>query len=285
MLDSHPDVAVPLDVTGLWWRFEAEIPRFGDLAVEAARRAIVDALLDEPRIRLWNVPLAADEVLARWSAPGYPGLIAAFYEAYAAHFGKRHWGDKDPGNMTRIDVLNRWFPECRVIHIIRDGRAACASLVKQDFGPDDLLQCADQWREEVSWMRRIGRLLGPRCFEVRYESLVTSPAETLQGVCGFLGLPFADDMLHYNARLDQSIPEDKRHIWPLIGDAPRADNAERWRQSMPRSVQVCFEKRAGELLAELGYATSGKPWRGQYGTEFGFLAARIVRTLRHRFAR
>jgi hypothetical protein len=286
MLDSHPDIAVPLDVTGLWWRFESGIARFGDLRETTARRAIVAALLDEPRIRLWNVPLSADDVLGRWSIPGYPGAIAAFYEAYAAHFGKRLWGDKDPGNMSRIDDLDRWFPGCRVIHIIRDGRAACASLVKQDFGSNDLMHCADQWREEVSWVRRIGRLLGPsRWLEVRYETLVTAPAGTLRATCDFLGVAFSEEMLRYNTRLDRSIPEDKRHIWPLIGEEPRADNAQRWRQSMSRAVQVCFEKRAGELLTELGYATSDRPWRGHYRTELGFLAARVVRTLRHRLGR
>lgn len=286
MLDSHPDIAVPLDVTGLWWRFEAELQRFGSLADPAARRAAVEALLAEPRIALWNVPLAADAVLARWTGPGYPGLIAAFYESYAAHFGKRLWGDKDPGNMTRLDVLDRWFPECRVIHIVRDGRGACASLVKQEFGSSDLLACAEQWREEVTWVRRMGRLLGPaRYFELAYEDLVRSPEEILRRVCAFLRVPYAADMLGYAKRLDQSIPEDKRHIWPLIGEQPRADNAERWRETMPVPVQICFEKRAGEVLAELGYPTSPRPWRGQYATELRFFAARAFRAVRERLAR
>lgn len=286
MLDSHPDIAVPLDVTGLWWRYESELPRFGDLAREEARRALVTALLAEERIRLWGVPLTADDVLARWSRPGYPGAIAAFYEACAAHHGKRRWGDKDPGNMTRIDVLNRWFPDCRVLHIIRDGRGACLSLVRQSFGSDDLLHCAEQWREEVTWVRRMGGLLGPaRYHELRYETLVAEPEAALRGVCRFLGVEYSEQMLRYPEQLDRSVPKEKRHIWPLIGERPRADNAERWREGMPEPVRVCFEKRAGALLAELGYPTSPRPWRGQYGTELRFLAARAARALRQRLGR
>jgi Sulfotransferase family len=286
MLDSHPEIAVPLDVTGLWWRFEAELPRFGDLGADATRRKVVAALLAEPRIELWQVPLTVEGVLAHWSEPGYPGLIAAFYSAYAAHYGKRLWGDKDPGNTTRIDVLDRWFPGCRIIHIVRDGRGACLSHLKQGFGFDDLLACAEAWREEVWWARRMGNLLGPaRYCEIKYESLVAVPRDTLDEVCRFLGLGFSDQMLTYPDRLDRSIPAEKRHIWPLIGEGPRADNADRWRTEMSPATEICFEKRAGRVLSEFGYQTTPPPWRGQYGTELRFLAARVVRAVRQRLTR
>lgn len=286
MVDSHPEIAVPLDVTGLWWRLEGELARFGDLLEATNRRALVTAVLGEERIRLWNVPLTVDGVLERWTSPGYPGAIAAFYAAYAAHFGKRHWGDKDPGNMTRLDVLNRWFPECRVLHLVRDGRGACASLVRQNFGPDDLLACAEQWREEVTWVRRMGALLGPaRYLELRYEALLAEPERILGDVCRFLGVEYSEQMLRYGSRLGHSVPGEKRHLWPLLDQPPRADNAERWREGMPAAVQICFEKRAGELLRELGYPTSAPPWRGHYGTELRFLAARAARALRQRFGR
>ncbi|MGE0553655.1 MAG: sulfotransferase [Gemmatimonadales bacterium] len=286
MLDAHPDIAIPLDVTGLWWRFERQLDRFGDLTEPATRRALLQSLLAEERIKLWQVPLSVDDLLARWTAPGYPGAIAAFYQAYASHHGKPHWGDKDPGNMTRIDVLNRWFPAGRILHIIRDGRGACASLIKQSFGSDDLMECADQWREEVSWVRRMGRLLGPaRYHEVRYETLVTEPAAVLQEVCAFLDVRYSDAMLTYPETLDRSIPAEKRHLWPLIGERPQADNADRWRASIGIPEQVCFEKRAGSVLQELGYPTSKEPWRGRYGTEIKFLLARATRAIRQRFSK
>lgn len=283
MLDSHPDIAVPLDVTGLWWRFEKELGRFGDLATEPARRGVIAALLEEPRIRLWETPLGVDEVLARWRRPGYPGVIEAFYEAYAAHHGKRLWGDKDPGNTTRIDVLDRWFPGCRVIHLVRDGRGACLSHLEQRFGHDDLLACAEAWREEVSWVRRMGGLLGPaRYLELKYETLVAAPSDTLRRVSEFLGVEFSERMLSYPDQLDRSIPAEKRHIWPLIGEAPRADNADRWKREMTRAQQICFEKRAGLALMDFGYETSPPPWRGAYATELRFLLARLGRALRAR---
>ncbi|MFN0178735.1 MAG: sulfotransferase family protein [Gemmatimonadales bacterium] len=286
MLNAHPKVAIPLDVTGMWWRFEQQLDRFGDLTQDVARRALVAAVLDEPRIKLWGIPLAVEGVLRHWTAPGYPGAIAAFYLEYAAHYGKTTWGDKDPGNTKRIDVLDRWFPGCRLIHIVRDGRGACLSHLSQSFGHDDLMACAEAWREEVWWVRRMGHLLGAsRYHELKYEDLVTNPREVLGAVCGFLGIDYSEQMLSYPESIDESVPAEKRHIWPLIGQSPQAKNALKWREEMPAGVQVCFEKRAGEALVEFGYPTSSRPWSGQYATELGFLVGRLVRAVRARLRR
>jgi hypothetical protein len=264
MLDSHPDIAIPLDTTGLWDRYEHRLPSYGDLAAEAGRRRLVADLLAEDRIRLWGTALTADQVLRRWTQPGYPGLIRAFYECYADLHRKRRWGDKDPGNMTRIEQLNRWFPDARFIHIIRDGRDACLSQTEQDFGFDNILECAGAWREEVQWVRRMGGLLAGRYVELRYEDLVTGPEAVLQRLCRFLGISYDQSMLQYHQRVDSAIPAEKRHIWPLIDKPPQSDHAGRWKSRLSHGERVCFEKRAGAVLRDLEYEAlpraSGAYW-------------------------
>jgi hypothetical protein len=285
MLDNHPDVAIPLDVTGLWSRYQTQLDRY-DLATDGgARRLIADLLADE-RIKLWQVPLTIDEVASHRALPGYPGVIDAFYRSYAARRGKQRWGDKDPGNIVRIHEIDRWFPNCQVVHIVRDGRGACLSHLSQDFGFDDVLECADAWREQVWWVRRIGEILGPsRYHELQYEALLEAPETELRRLCQFLGLQFSAAMLEYHTRIDQSIPAEKRHIWPLIGDPPRKENAAKWRGQMSPGMQVCFEKRAGALLEELGYQTSPRPWKGAYGTELKHLLSSAFRAVRARTRR
>ncbi len=284
MLDSHPEVAIPLDTTGLWDRYERKLHEYGSLEDGANRRRLVADLLQEERIQLWEVPLTEDAVLAGWQRPGYAGAVDAFYRCYAAAKGKRLWGDKDPGNMTRLDQLHRWFPESRVIHIIRDGRDACLSLRKQSFGSGDILGCAASWREEVTWVRRMGGLLGGRYFELRYEDLLAEPERVLQDICGFLALPFEASMLEYHRRIGDSIPDSKRHIWPLIDRPPQKENTGKWRKEMSHGLRVCFEKRAGDLLESLGYDVTPRPWSGYYREELrNFLGIgwRAIRS-RHR---
>lgn len=287
MLDSHPDVAIPLDTVGLWARYAGRLDaEFGGLSTDDDLRRLVEALLAEERIRLWDVDLSAERIASSVGEHSFSAVINAFNAAYAAAKGKRRWGSKDPGDMRRIHLIDAWFPQSRFVHILRDGRDACASLVAQDFGPDDLLACADAWREEVWWVRRIGRLLGPaRYHELRYEDLVTDPEVVLRPLCAFLYLDFDPAMLAYHSRVSDAVPDEKRHIWPLIDRPPQADNVERWRTRLSRGMRVCFEKRAGDVLDECGYEVlEGRPG-GAYATEVKAMLRRTYGVLARRLGR
>lgn len=283
MLDSHPDIAIPLDTVGLWARYSDKLHEYGDVNDLAVQERLVRDLMAEERIQLWHLKRCAEDVLGAIRLPGWPGVIDAFHRVYAESRGKAIWGDKDPGNMTRMDLLVSWFPDARFIHIIRDGRDACLSQLNQSFGFNDLFPCAAAWREEVSWVRRIGRIFGPqRYHEFLYEDLVRNPESTLRGVCTFLGLAFDASMMHYHERVSDAIPDSKRHIWPLIGEPPRASNAGVWRDRMSPSTRICFEKRAGALLRELGYETlPGQP-SGAYAEELRQLMGYALRAIRRR---
>lgn len=282
MLDNHPELAVPLDTVGLWARYEARLGDYGDLADAAACRRLVEDLLAEERIRLWETPLTVEGVLAQRRREGFAGIMEAFHLAYAAHRGKSAWGDKDPGNMERIDQLNRWFPECRIIHIIRDGRDACLSQTRQDFGFDDLFECALAWREQVEWVRRIGGVLGSaRYAEVRYEDLVAAPEAELKRLCRFLGVAWQPAMLDYHRDVKRSVPDSKRHIWPLLDQPPQRDNAERWKRELSRGERIGFEKRAWSMLRTMGYEVFPAPPGGGHLAELRFLAWRAGRKVMH----
>jgi len=283
MLDNHPDVAVPLDTTGLWSRLEGQLSQYGDLDSPDGAARMVRDLLTEERIRLWEVPFTVEEVLAARRWPGYPGIVDACYLAYARRKGKQVWGDKDPGNMLRIPTLLRWFPNGRFVHIIRDGRDACLSQLRQDFGFNDCLPCAEAWREQVWWVRSLGEVLGPtRYFELRYEDLTKDPESWLRRICEFLDLSYSSAMLDYHQRVGDSIPESKRHLWPMLAEPPKAENSYRWKAEMSQSLRIAFEKRAGKVLRDLQYETLPNSPRGGYIAEFSSWVQRLGRGLRRR---
>lgn len=285
MLDNHPEIAIPLDTVGLWAAYEDRLEAFGNLATDADARRMVDALLAEERIRLWEVPLTAEGILSLRRRPGFPGIMDAFHLAYAQAKGKRLWGDKDPGNMERVDRLARWFPGCQVIHIIRDGRDACLSQTRQTFGFDDLFECADCWREQVEWMRRIGGILGPsRYFELRYEDLVTDAEPILRRLAAFLGVEWSPAMLEYHKAVKGSVPDSKRHLWPLLNQPPRKDNAGLWKKAFSAGQRIAFEKRAATMLRAMGYETLPRA-TGGYGAELRSMGMRIWRAVRRRMRR
>jgi hypothetical protein len=283
MFDNHPQIAIPLDTTDLWFRYDQQLDRYNGLRSESDLLAMVGDLLEEERIHLWNIPIEANQVIDHVDSLRFPSVIAAFYSSYAQAKGKLYWGEKNPGNLRRMDLLNQWFPDCQFVHIIRDGRDACLSHLEQSFGHKDVLTCACDWREEIQWVRRMGRLVGPaRYTEVRYEDLVKNPEAELGRLCEFLHIAYHSDMMKYHEHVSSSIPSSKLHIWPKIVKPPLADNVNRWKDRMPRGLQLCFEKRAGTILRDLGYEVSPGPWSGGYYQEALSIARRTWWAIREK---
>ena len=98
--------------------------------------------------------------------------LRAFYQLYAARFGKSRWGDKTPLYCMHVQSIAALLPEAHFVHIIRDGRDVALSLRPMWFAPGrDIETLAAHWRQCVT----TGREQGSRCrhyLEVRYDQLV-----------------------------------------------------------------------------------------------------------------
>jgi len=187
-----------------------------------------------------------------------------FHEVFARQQGKRMWGDKNTGTLVALDVLNREFPECRIVHLLRDGRDCALSHMSKEYvyGYENVLRAAIEWREQTTLCRKMGAMLPPsRYLEIRYEDLILTPEPTLRNVCAFLGVPYAPQMLEYHAHVSENVPAEKRGLWPLLDKPPVASNVFKWKTGMTAVDRAVFERNAGVLLNELGYETLAGPNR------------------------
>lgn len=254
MLDRHSQLAVPDEsyfVPQLASRHRGRVDP--DELVEDLRRL--------PTVREWE--LDPDAVRTRLR----PGMstgeaIGAVYETYAAARGKERWGDKTPMYMQYLPVLEGLFPTARYVHLVRDGRDAALSFLSMPRGivtetwahPRTAEDFACQWRTEVEAARALGRRVGERYLEVRYEELAAEPDAVLRRVCRHVALPFEEPMLGYADDVDVS---RKPHQQSL--KRPPTPGLRDWRTTMPPADATRFEEVAGELLAELGYETLAPP--------------------------
>lgn len=221
----------------------------------------VDDLRRLPTLREWDVPI--EEVRPRLRE-GMPlgAAVAAVYETYAARRVKARWGDKTPMYMGYLPLLERLFPTALYVHLIRDGRDAATSFLSMPRGivteswahPRTPAAFACQWRTEVEAARALGRRVGARYLELRYEDLVRAPAAAVERVCRFAGLAFEPSMLAYADEVDVS---EKPHQQRLR-EAPRPGVRD-WRSELSPDDAAAFEAVAGELLAGLGYETVAEP--------------------------
>ena len=132
MLDSQPTLAIP--------------PETGFLCVSQTPHVSDDELRESFFSSVVNFPVEAPnwpdfeistelfwQTLTRIKPFNISEAYRSFYRLYADRFGKRRWGDKTPLYCKCMDAIREILPECRFIHIIRDGRDAALSLRKMRF--------------------------------------------------------------------------------------------------------------------------------------------------------
>jgi hypothetical protein len=268
MLDSHSDLAIPPET-----HFIASLPEL-DTGAGVTRDTFLEAVTTfPPGAPVWpdfQIPLDQFRAALQRIEPFTIGDgCRAFYQLYAARFGKPRWGDKTPRYCGHLRLIESFLPEAAFVHVIRDGRDVALSLRPLWFSPGEEIETlATYWRESVEAGRAHGRACR-RYLEIRYEDLVGDPEPQLRRVCEFLDLEFQPAMLRYYerapARLEEHGPRfvtDGREVVThaqrlsqqrMTMQPPDANRAGAWKTSMDSDEATRFRSVAGDLLDELGY--------------------------------
>ncbi len=267
MVGAHPEIAVPLSTTGLWYRYGESIEvRYNALRERGDLERLVDDLLAEERIRLWDASFTRDEVLDVIERPDFPAVVEAFHSLYAWKTGKVRWGNMDIATLREMDCANAWFPNARFLHIVRDGRDVALSHLTMPYGASNVGECAEQWRHDLLVNAKMGAMLPPeRYMIVRYEDLVLDTKATLSRMCDFMSLSYSERMLTYTDAVEGKIPEDRRWLWPAIDKPPDASKVFGWRRSMSTTARTVFEWAAGDVLKRFSYEAYDVPPKAPAG--------------------
>ena len=258
MLDAHPQLAIPAETHF----FPELIERWAELADDDGAPVEVIRLITG-HARWPELGIPEPRLPRGWTRRGeldLPQSLRAVGEAYAEAAGKPRWGDKTPGYVTAMEQIQGVLPEARFVHVIRDGRDVAVSLAGVDWGPDDTAAAAKLWSRRIRIARRQSARLAPGTYtEVRYEDLVSDPREVLERLCGFLDLPFSEEMLSYwegGAKVLGSMAAKRRRQHASVTRPPTPERIGRWRRDLADDERRRFESIAGETLEELGYEVS-----------------------------
>jgi hypothetical protein len=193
--------------------------RAGDIADDDAVRKVVDMIYsgEYERISGWRKPspywywlkdnVSRDEVEAALLSAerSERGMFRAFMRIYADQAGKPVMGEKTPVHLNYTDTLLDWFPDAKVIHMLRDPRAV---YVSDRYRRQSRARWPYTWLDRVplllesyllvltvfAWSRAVR--LHPRLAKqypdnyrlFRFEDVVTRPDELLPQVFSFLGV-------------------------------------------------------------------------------------------------
>ncbi len=255
---------------GVRWKFR----RFGDLGREDNVRRLVDyvyggGLKASSRLRgmskawHWIIKNVDRNDFLRQvleSDRSEAALFTVMMRVYADRKGKPIVGEKTPAHVRYVPTILQWYPEGKVIHMLRDPRAIYVSELRRRrkeadtfpykqlkwagplFGLYILLQTTFAWYESVSRCARYRKQYPKNYYPLKFEDLVRDPRNRLERVCEFLGVEFQDKML------DQVVVSKGFAAGQQGFDA---DAADRWRaQIHPWALSwftFLFRKQLGEL--------------------------------------
>ena len=232
---------------GVILRIGKLLPNYGDLAVEANRRKLVDDLFEDyffkNRILQRGLDITKEQVFKDLPEFDYVTLINYLFTVMAKNQGKSRWANKYPSYALDIEEVAELFPTARFLHIIRDGRDVVWSM--RNTSPTAVEKnwyyAGKDWAHHVKEGQRAGKLLGPeRYMEMRYEELLQTPEEVMPRLMDFFGRMPGDD-----ERLERFNRKIKKMIKP--------GNFYKWKKRMSDRENKIVEQIAGDTLQSLGY--------------------------------
>jgi hypothetical protein len=251
-------------------------PCFGSLSGQGNRRRLIDAWirsrlfersgLDQQEIRM--------KIMAECHSAG--DFLRIVMGEISRSQNVSRWADCTPEHLLYIPEIKKAFPNALVIHMIRDGRDVALSLERQHWirplfsGINSgLLAAGLYWEWVVGRGRKHGRDIAQDYLEVRFESLVQAPRQTLQSVSVFI-----DQDLDYDKIQKTAIGSVKKPNTSFGGASDDAEFApvSRWKTSLAAEDLGKLEALIGRMLKDLGYAGS-RP-KGS-----GLLSSAIIRNI------
>ena len=257
MLNAHPAIAVAGEL-----HFFDQILELRKRVPDLGTRAQIDELFKLlPSLAGFRYLADFEPVLAvsrdRMIAadrPSYELLYRSLLEGFCSQQGARRFGEKTTVNLRYLEPLVRLFPNARIIHIVRDPRAAVASRLKVPWASDDVVTNALKWKLEVSCGRAFAEqrdLADGRFFEIRYEEVVAEPAAALRRVCDFVGEPYDGRMLDYHTSASAYVASEP---WKSGTTKPvYASSLDSWRSDLSEPQVFLIELIAGAEMAHYGY--------------------------------
>jgi hypothetical protein len=229
---------------------------------------VLQQITKHPRFKTWMEHLDPPNWPGEQPEAEYSTIVEWLVMLYGQKNGKSSpilWVEHTPSNIKRAVTLASIFPDAKLIHLVRDGRAVAASFLKINWGPKSVDQAAQYWLQILAFGLAAESFLGEdRIMRVYYEDLVREPETSLQSICTFLNIDYQPDMLHGTGF---KVPAFARSTHALVGKKPDTSRITAWEQVLTSRQVEIFEYICGDLLTYLGYT----PWFGVQARGMGSL--------------
>lgn len=208
LLSAHPNITIPTSETKFltqWMKTDSPLENFRDFKVfweEYSQSERFSYLGIDP-------DAALDRILIQ-DRYDYKTIFTSILQEYARKMQKKRWGEKTPQNSRYIQLLFEWYPQARILWMLRDPRAAVASHLSAPWSKDTRTH-ASEWNYNVCLFEQWQD--DKRVLLVKYEALVLEPEHQLKRICHFLNEDYTPAMI--TDRSEMTSPPINRTGWAL----------------------------------------------------------------------
>jgi len=263
MLTSHGDICIPPES-----RFFVELhSKYGTTPDLRNRiKNFLRDLYDDEKFTEWGIEKERlHHRLTSLRPIDYSTAVSTVYRTYMEQFfpEAKIWGDKNPEYLYHTDVILEYFPQARLIHIVRDIRAIYASLaaINRDVETKTLWKSSQpplflatrQWSQALKVFEKYKA--HKQFYTINYETLILSPERQLADLCSWLGVEFRSSMLlFYQTNAEKQLVPPHRLKWHERTLQPiTADRIGNWQNEISATEINAVELMNRKAMTAFGY--------------------------------
>lgn len=166
------------------------------------------------------------------------------------------WVEQTPEYTIHLPLMNTMFPGARFLHLLRDGREVVNSMINSGFPTAfarNFKVACQTWVQFVRAALDFAAEHAEQVLDVRYENLCDRAEDEFDRILTWLGQPGQEDVAQFfktGKRMNSSFTG---HLKTLAdGNAGAYD----WRSAWSKRQKSTCQKVCGDLLRQLGYAST-----------------------------
>ena len=185
------------------------------------------------------------------------GIFDALLNTLSKSYNDKIVGAKFPVHFSYADKLLEWYPDCKIIHTIRDPRAIYSSQFYKHYNEDYsgikrmIISIAQFAHVTFSFngvvkvhekMKHYGNY-----YLCNYEKLVSQPQIILRELCDFLEIEFNDAMLRPRLFFNTSLARKQ------MSNGFHTFSVDAWKRKLPRGVSCLIKLVDRRSMMKVGY--------------------------------
>lgn len=161
--------------------------------------------------------------------------------------------DKSLDSVHYAEDQMRLYPDMVFVNVVRDPRAQVASMNRAIIHDFDSLLNAQTWVKAHRAADHVQQRWPDRVLTIRYEDFLSRQQETLERICGFLGIEFLPQMLDVTGSQEAKQISQLSALWASNCYAPIAANIDKFKQQLTTQDINVIETLTGEYMDRYGY--------------------------------